>query len=87
MKPSEVRQRVLAEHASLRGVLLSVEDNYLGGLYSELSEAASRTKDLSISGLTARRIPKSAKTAAEVFTHVGTGLEQIVAMARGLVRP
>jgi transketolase len=67
-------------------VVLTVEDNYIGGLHAELAEAAAETGDLRVRGLTVSRIPKSAKTARGVFGHVGVGPEQILDAARALVR-
>ncbi len=64
------------------GVILTVEDNYIGGLHSELAEAAAERGDIRVIGLTANRIPKSAKTAAEVFHYVGVGVEDIVRRAQ-----
>ncbi len=67
------------------GAILTVEDNYLGGLHAELAEAAARRGDVRVVGLNARRIPKSAKTAAEGFSHIGVGLEHIIERANALV--
>jgi transketolase len=67
------------------GVILTVEDNYAGGLHAELAEAAARQGNLRVEGLTVSRIPKSAKTAEEVFTHVGVGLRDIIQRAHDLV--
>ena len=68
------------------GQILTVEDNYLGGLHAELAEAAARTGEVRLLGMTVRRVPKSARTAGEVFSHVGVGLDQIVAEALRLGR-
>jgi transketolase len=68
------------------GVILTVEDNYAGGLDAELAEAAAQLGDLRVYGMSARRIPKSAKTAGSVFSHVGVGLAQIVQRATELAR-
>ena len=68
------------------GIILTVEDNYPGGLHSELAEAAAERAEIRVFGLTVSRIPKSAKTAGEVFSHVGVGLEQIIERATALVR-
>ncbi len=67
------------------GAILTVEDNYIGGLHAELSEAAAAAGDVRVIGLTANRIPKSAKSADEVFAHVGVGLSQIMDQAKVLV--
>jgi transketolase len=66
--------------------ILTVEDNYLGGLHAELAEAAAELGDLRVVGMTVRRLPKSAKTAGEVFSHVGVGLEHIIVRATALAR-
>jgi transketolase len=67
------------------GAILTVEDNYIGGLHAELAEAAAVRGEVRVVGLTANRIPKSAKTAEEVFAYVGVGLDQIVEQARAMV--
>ena len=63
----------------------TVEDNYLGGVHAELAEAAAEAGDVRVIGMTPRGIPKSAKSADEVFAHLGIGLDDIVARATGLV--
>lgn len=68
------------------GVILTVEDNYLGGLHAELAEAAAAVGHVRVTGMTVRRIPKSAKTADEIFSLVGIGLEQIIAQATHLAK-
>ena len=67
------------------GRILSVEDNFIGGLHAELAEAVAEAGGLTVSGMTVKRLPKSAKTAGEVFTHVGVGPDQIVQKATELV--
>ncbi len=66
------------------GVILTVEDNYIGGLHAELAEAAGETTDVRVFGMTPTRMPKSAKSAAEVFSYVGVGLDQIIEKAKAL---
>jgi transketolase len=68
------------------GRILTVEDNYPGGLHAELAEAAARVGDVTVEGMTVSRIPKSAKSAAEVFDYVGVGLTQITNQAKRLAR-
>ncbi len=69
------------------GAILVVEDNFIGGLHAELAEAASVEGGIRVIGLTVSRLPKSAKSADEVFDYVGVGHGQIVekasAMAKG----
>lgn len=68
------------------GAVLVIEDNFIGGLHAELAEAAALRGDVRVSGLTVNRIPKSAKTAEEVFDYVGVGDEHILAAAKRLAR-
>ena len=75
---------ILAAARSAGGSILTVEDNYIGGLHAELAEAAAAAGGVRVVGLTASRIPKSAKTAEEVFEYVGVGLRQIVERATAL---
>ena len=67
-------------------VILTVEDNYLGGLHSEMAEVAAQTGEVRVFGMTATTMPKSAKSADEVFSYVGVGLQQIVNRATALAR-
>jgi transketolase len=67
------------------GRILTVEDNYIGGLQSELAEAAAEGGNLRVVGMTAGRIPKSALSAEEVFDYVGVGRRQIVDRAKAFV--
>jgi len=67
------------------GIILTVEDNYLGGLHAELAEYAAQSKNVRVFGMTATRFPKSARTASEVFSHVGVAFEHIVERAIELV--
>jgi transketolase len=68
------------------GVILAIEDNYLGGLHAELAEAAGQLGEVRVVGMTASRVPKSAKTAGEVFSHVGVGLQHIMDRATELAK-
>jgi len=67
------------------GVILVVEDNYVGGVHAELAEAAAVGAQVRVVGMSANRMPKSAKSANEVFDYVGVGLEQIVERAKSLI--
>ncbi len=75
---------ILKAARKARGRILCVEDNYVGGSGSEIAEAAAIEGDVRVITMTPQRIPKSAKTADEVFAYVGVGVEQIVAKARSL---
>ncbi len=64
------------------GAILTVEDNFIGGLHAELAEAAAMAGDVRVVGMTVNKLPKSAKTPDEVFGYVGVGLDDILAKAR-----
>lgn len=66
------------------GRCLVVEDNYVGGLYSELAEAAASRPDVAVHGMTYARIPKSARTAGEVLAMGGLAEQAIVDRVRAL---
>lgn len=76
---------ILAAAKSAGGSVLTIEDNYIGGLQAELAEVAAAAGDVRVYGLTANRIPKSARTPEEVFSYVGVGVERIVARSQELV--
>jgi transketolase len=69
---------ILSAAREAGGLILVVEDNFIGGLHSELAEAAAETGDIRVFGLTVNRLPKSAKSAEEVFEYTGVGLGHIV---------
>ncbi len=76
---------ILNAAKSASAPILVVEDNYVGGLHAELAEAAAVSADVRVIGMAANRIPKSAKSAAQVFDWVGVGLEQILSKAKELI--
>ncbi len=66
--------------------ILTVEDNYLGGLHAELAEAAAAAGSIRVGALCVSRMPKSARTSAEVFTYTGVGVEHIIQRAEEWLR-
>lgn len=77
---------ILSAAKSSGGKILTVEDNYIGGLHAEIAEAAAAIGEVRVVGMTATRIPKSAKSAEEVFDYVGVGLKQIVDRATAFAK-
>ena len=75
----------MARHAG--AAILAVEDNYAGGLGSELAEAsAALAAPVTVESLRVRRIPKSGRTAADVLGYVGLSVPEIAAAAERLAR-
>lgn len=62
--------------------ILAVEDNYVGGLGSELAEASAvLSAPVTVESLLVRRIPKSGRTPADVLDYVGLSVPEIAAAA------
>jgi transketolase len=75
----------MARHAG--AAILAVEDNYVGGLGSELAEAsAALAAPVTVECLGVRRIPKSGRTAADVLDYVGLSVSEIVTASARLAR-
>jgi len=71
---------VLDVAARSGGRIITVEDNYTGGLDAELALAiATGDDDIALQSLCARRIPKSGREPAEVLEYVGLGMKEILA--------
>jgi hypothetical protein len=63
-------------------VIVTVEDNYVGGLGSELAEAAASAGDEAprVQALYVHNIPKSGRTPEDVLAYVHLSVEEIVAV-------
>jgi transketolase C-terminal domain/subunit len=79
----------VAAGASLQPELLhhdeQVEDNYVGGLWSAVAEAAAEQGAARVVGMTVRKIPKSG-TPDDVMKYCGLSPEHIAAKVKELVR-
>ena len=65
-----------------RAPILTVEDNYVGGLASELAEAAAGRQEAPlVRSLTVRNFPKSGRTADDVLGYVHLSVAEIVTVA------
>ncbi len=62
--------------------ILAIEDNYVGGIGSELAEAsAALPTPVTVESLGVRRIPKSGRTPADVLDYVGLSVAEIAGAA------
>jgi transketolase len=75
---------VLAAAKKTRGRILTVEDNYVGGLWSAVAEAAAEQGSTRVVGMTVRKIPKSG-TPDDVMKYCGLSPEDIAAKIKNLV--
>ena len=75
---------ILDAAKSADGTVLVVEDNFVGGVYSELAEAAAREGAIKVAGMTCPRIPKSGKDGDIILTALGLGPEHIVEKVKKL---
>jgi transketolase len=69
--------------AGAGAAIITVEDNYVGGLGSELAEAAASAGDQApqVQSLCVHNIPKSGRTPEDVLAYVHLSVEEIVAAA------
>ena len=78
-----IKAKVVTEAAnSGSGKLLTVEDNYTGGLGSAVAEIAAGLDNCRLSCMYLERFPKSGKTADDILDYVGLGLNNVLAKAR-----
>ena len=68
------------------GKVLTLEDNYVGGLGSEIAEAAAKTAKVQVHSLNVRNIPKSGKTPDDVLAYVHLAESDILAAALAAVK-
>ena len=67
------------------GPILSVEDNYIGGMASEIAEAVARAGKGRADGMVVRNIPKSGKTPEDLLAYCHLSEADILAKAKALV--
>lgn len=75
---------ILAAARKTGGLVLTVEDNYVGGLWSAVAEAAAEQGEVRVVGMTVRRIPKSG-TPEEVLAYCGLSPDHVAARIKELV--
>jgi transketolase len=67
-------------------LIVTAEDNYVGGLGSEVAEAAAAAGKVRVHGLTVRRVPKSGTTPTEMLAMCGIDAASIVKFVRKLLK-
>jgi transketolase len=76
-------QGILDVAARSGGKIITVEDNYPGGLDAEIATAiAAGDDEITLVPLTVKRIPKSGREPGEVLEYVGLGLKDLINAAR-----
>ena len=66
---------------------MTVEDNYVGGIGSELAEAAAEAVDAPrVHALAVRTMPKSGRTPDDVLAYVRLGVADIVSAVEAAAR-
>jgi transketolase len=76
---------IFAAARKASGIILSVEDNFVGGINSALAEAAALNGGLRVHHITCPRVPKSGKESEDVLAYLGLGVEDIVRRAKAFV--
>jgi transketolase len=64
---------------TLASTILTIEDNYAGGLGSAVAELAATCTKTRAFMMTPKRLPKSGRTADDVLAYVGLSRDDIVA--------
>jgi transketolase len=77
---------ILAAAAKAGAKILSVEDNYAGGLGGAVAEAAAAQGHVRVWSMTCRKIPKSAKSTDEIMTYCGLSAADVAKRVRELIR-
>jgi len=78
-----LRAETVIEAASTgSGKLLSIEDNYTGGLGSAVAEIAAGLDNCRVDCMYVGRFAKSGKSADDILDYVGLGLKQVIAKSR-----
>ncbi len=65
--------------------ILVIEDNYAGGLGSQVATAAGKRGGIRVDTMTPRLMPKSGKSAEDILEYVGLGSDDVRARVRKLV--
>lgn len=78
------REALLQRAREAGAPILTVEDNYIGGLASKLAEAAAASTSPRVSSLVVGNLPKSGRTAEDVLAYVHLSNAAIVEAARAL---
>jgi len=76
---------IAAAAAKSGGRVLTVEDNYGGGLWSAVAEIAAQRGDFRVWGMVCNRIPKSGSP-DEVLEFVGVAAEQVAERVKGILK-
>jgi transketolase len=80
------RDMVLEAADRVGGLILTIEDNYCGGLHAAIAEAAAAAgENIRVHGMTCARIPKSARTADEMLTYLHLSPKHIAERAEALI--
>lgn len=77
---------IFAAAKKANGVILTIEDNLVGGIGSELAEAAAQTGEVRVHMMTVKRMPKSGKSAEDVLSLCGLSTADIVNKAKSLAK-
>jgi transketolase len=67
------------------GAILTAEDNYSGGIGSEVAEVVARRGGPKVERMFIQNLPKSGRTPEDVLEYVHLGAEEILAKAKGLL--
>jgi transketolase len=65
--------------------ILTVEDNYIGGLASNIAEIASETGNITVKSLYVRKLPKSGNTPDDLLAYCGLSQNDLYSTAKAMI--
>ncbi len=77
---------ILAAAAKTTNKILTVEDNYIGGLGGAVAEAAAEHGGVRVWSMTCRKIPKSARTTDQIMAYAGLSTADVMNRVRAIIR-
>ena len=77
---------ILAQARRTGGKILTVEDNYIGGLAGAIAESAAETGAIQVHSMTCKKMPRSARSTDEIMAYVGLSAKDIVSKVQSLLK-
>jgi transketolase len=77
---------ILAHAQRTGGRILTVEDNYIGGLAGAIAESAAESGAIRVHSMTCKKMPRSARSTDEIMAYVGLSTKHIADKVQAILR-
>ncbi|NLX07328.1 MAG: transketolase [Phycisphaerae bacterium] len=77
---------ILAAAKASGGKILTLEDNYIGGLASNVAEIAAAVGNIKVKSMFVERVPKSGKSPEDLLAYCGLSVEDVVREAKAAAK-